>query len=193
MSSDLLAMVEAMNQGNLEVQLALQCAPVLTGIKTANLLIIEKSLAGSLSQVLEGEHLLYHLLYKMRDKLVYFIYNRKQLEEYIKIKPAAVLLGLLGHRHTVLEKILEEISKRYESYMTGKGSFPHELGLLLGYPPQDVIGFIDHQGQNFLYKGYWKVYDNPEQAKELFASYDKARERAVVTLYQGNSLKSILR
>ena len=46
-------------------------------------------------------------------------------------------------RLMLLDIILEE-----------KGAFPHEIGLLLGYPVEDVLGFIRHQGKNYLYTGY---------------------------------------
>ena len=38
--------------------------------------------------------------------------------------------------------------------MEEKGAFPHEIGLLLGYPVEDVLGFIRYQGKNYLYTGY---------------------------------------
>ncbi|MFW5631323.1 MAG: DUF3793 family protein [Acetivibrio ethanolgignens] len=192
MSRELLAIVETMNQKSLEVQLALQCAPVLTGIKTANLLIIDKNSAMNFPGVLVGEGLFYRLLYEVRDKLVYLIYDRNKLLAYMEKPEVFRVLQMLGYQREKLEEILEEISRRYESYMKNERSFPHELGLLLGYPVEDVIGFIVHQGQNFLYKGYWKVYENPEQAKQLFEAFDRATERAVITIYQGNSIKSIV-
>lgn len=192
MSKDMLAMIETMNQKSLEVQLALQCAPVLTGIKVANLLIIEKNTAQSLPELLGDEKFAYRLLYERKNKLVYLIYNRDKLLEYMEIKEVTVLLKFFGYKDNSLENILNEISCRYESYMSGCGDFPHELGLLLGYPVEDVLGFIHHQGQNFLYTGYWKVYGNLEQAKLLFEAFDKAQERAVITIYQGNSIKTIV-
>ena len=42
----------------------------------------------------------------------------------------------------MLSKILYGVSERYRAHMEGKGDFPHEIGLLLGYPPEDVTGFI---------------------------------------------------
>lgn len=192
MSRELLAIVETMNQKSLEVQLALQCAPVLTGIKTANLLIVEKSSAKSLSGVLEGERLFFRVLYEMGDKLVYLIYDKKKLLTYMKEPEVLRVFKLLGYQRVGLEEVLEEISRRYESYMKNERSFPHELGLLLGYPVEDVVGFMVHQGRNFLYKGYWKVYENPEQTRQLFEAFDRAKERAVITIYQGDSIKSIV-
>ena len=47
---------------------------------------------------------------------------------------------------------------RYRAYMNGSKIFPHEMGLLLGYPVEDVTGFMVHGGKNSLYSGYWKVY-----------------------------------
>ncbi len=32
--------------------------------------------------------------------------------------------------------------------------FPHEMGLLLGYPVEDVVGFMENNGKNYLYSGY---------------------------------------
>lgn len=38
------------------------------------------------------------------------------------------------------------------------GSFPHEIGLFLGYPPEDVEGFILQGPGLCKCTGYWKVY-----------------------------------
>jgi hypothetical protein len=53
--------------------------------------------------------------------------------------------------------------------------FPHEIGLFLGYPPEDVRGFIFNKGQNFICCRYWKVYHNAERAMEMFRKIDKAQ------------------
>ena len=46
-------------------------------------------------------------------------------------------------------------------------SFPHEIGLFLGYPSCDVRGFIQHQ--KCKYTGLWKVFESDErQAQKHF-------------------------
>ena len=50
------------------------------------------------------------------------------------------------------------------------------LILFLQYPLEDVTSFVENRGKNFLLSGYWKVYHNIEKAKEIFTSYDKAKE-----------------
>ena len=57
--------------------------------------------------------------------------------------------------------------------------FPHEIGLFLGYPPDDVEGFIHYGPKHSKCVGDWRVYGNEEQAKRLFAQY-----RACTLAYQ---------
>ena len=50
-------------------------------------------------------------------------------------------------------------------------SFPHEIGIVLGYPVDDVIEFENHEGQDCKYCGQWKSYSDPEHAKQCHCSY----------------------
>ena len=61
--------------------------------------------------------------------------------------------------------------------------FPHEVGLFLGYPPEDVKGFIDHRANDFKCAGLWKVYGDEEKARSLFEKYRKCTE-IYCTLWQ---------
>ena len=64
-------------------------------------------------------------------------------------------------------------------------SFPHEIGVFLGYPLADVEGFIRNAGQNCLLCGCWKVYSDPESARRTFANYDRCRDILCDKLQQG--------
>lgn len=54
--------------------------------------------------------------------------------------------------------------------------FPHEIGLFLSYPPEDVKGFINHRAGGFKCAGLWKVYGDEEKARSLFEKYKKCTE-----------------
>ena len=56
-----------------------------------------------------------------------------------------------------------------------KAVFPHEIGLFLGYPPEDVLKYYVKKGKDYLFSGYWKVYTNPEKAIKTFELYDECR------------------
>ena len=60
--------------------------------------------------------------------------------------------------------------------LRGSAEFPHEIGLFLSYPPEDVRGFIENRAQNFKRAGLWKVYGDVEQAQRLFARYRKCTD-----------------
>lgn len=47
---------------------------------------------------------------------------------------------------------------------------------ILGYPVDDVAGFIDHCGNNCKTCGQWKVYGDVEYAKNLFAKYKRCEK-----------------
>ena len=69
--------------------------------------------------------------------------------------------------------------------------FPHEMGLLLGYPVEDVEGFIENKGHNYLYSGYWKVYGHVEEKKALFNRYEEARKILIQLLASGRSVSEM--
>lgn len=56
------------------------------------------------------------------------------------------------------------------------GQFPHEVGLFLSYPPEDVQGFIDHRACDFKCAGLWKVYGDERRAQRLFSRFKHCTE-----------------
>ncbi len=51
--------------------------------------------------------------------------------------------------------------------------FPHEIGLFLSYPPEDVAGFIANHASLGKCTGTRKVYGDVQTAKITFARYEK--------------------
>ena len=102
------------------------------------------------------------------------------------------MMESMGYSLNNTERILRKVAYRYEAHMKLRAEFPHELGLLLGYPPQDVAGFILHKGKDFLYSGYWKVYGNLSESLRRFQAFDLAREQVVHMMSDGTSIRQIL-
>ena len=71
------------------------------------------------------------------------------------------------------------------------GEFPHEVGLFLSYPPEDVKGFIDHRANNFKCTGPWKVYGDKGKARSLFAKYKKCTEIYCALWQSGSKLEQL--
>jgi hypothetical protein len=83
-----------------------------------------------------------------------------------------------------LAACLSYLSSRFES----ETDFPHEIGFFLGYPAEDVIGFIRHRGAHCKLCGMWKVYSDVERAEALFAEYEKCRQALLEYISSGNSI-----
>jgi hypothetical protein len=89
--------------------------------------------------------------------------------------------------------VVDTFVRRMRAYQSGTAGFPHEVGLLLGYPLQDVEGFIVNGGANASACGLWKAYGDVTCARRRL---DRAREeerRASELYVNGWSLRQILR
>lgn len=83
-----------------------------------------------------------------------------------------------------LDALLDHLQTR----ICGSASFPHEIGFFLGYPQEDVLGFIRHRGRHCKHCGLWKVYGDVSHAKTLFEEYRQCRHQLVRHVMNGGSL-----
>ena len=104
----------------------------------------------------------FRILYPGRERLVILIYREAELTKYLEREEVRGFIYKCGYETSDMNKIFQAFVKRYMRYMELKQDFPHELGLLLGYPIEDVEGFIENHGKNFLHSGYWKVYKDAD-------------------------------
>ncbi len=77
------------------------------------------------------------------------------------------------------------------AHLTELEDFPHEIGIFLGYPLDDVIGFITNKGQNCKCTGCWKVYCNECEAAKTFARYKKCETVYMRLWEQGRSVMQL--
>ena len=66
-----------------------------------------------------------------------------------------------------------------------------EIGVFLGYPLADVIGFIENRGKNFTACGYWKVYTDPTTAQAEFDRYKKCERIYARCYYNGTPIRRL--
>ena len=170
-------MIRSMDGEDIQLQLAMQCAPLIAGLKMSNLLIIPRESLPALREILEGSDIAHALLLEKGKKATLLLYCRNQLQQYLARPQILDFLRGQGYDDCSLEWFLASIRIRYRNHMEKAGPFPHEMGIALGYPLEDVRGFIRHKGKNYLYSGYWKVYGDVEKARQLFQSYDRARKQ----------------
>ena len=159
-----------------EDYLVRNCAPTLAGIKTASLFTCpdesREALLSSLRQLnkrlnRKGLRLL-PLRFSEKKALIY-LYRPAKLRNDLSHATAQELLRCHGYSAGSCEQCVVHLAKKLRQ----QEEFPHEIGLFLGYPPEDVHGFIQLGPDCCKCSGCWKVYGDEEAAKKKFAQYKK--------------------
>ena len=171
------------------------CAPTLAGIKTANLFNEQYSDENVLLNEIQNFNLVFKdrglkmvpLTLKNNNALIY-VYRIKDLEQDFCNELSKELLTKYGYDSSDILKSIKKLSGRMSDYI----DFPHEIGLFLGYPPEDVKGFIDNKAQNYKFVGYWKVYGDEEKAINTFNKYHQCQKIFLDRLNMGYTLKELV-
>lgn len=164
----------------LAATIAFGAAPTLAGIKPATLLAFTsggRDLHGLWGRFKhEAAALLaleYFELVRAATRTLVLFYRRGALEKQLADPGIASFLTDLGYE-TGASPADTLLDLRGRSGST----FPHEIGVLLGIPVEDVRSFMEHGGKDCLCSGYWKVYHDPARAGRIFRAYDRARNAA---------------
>lgn len=176
----------------IEIKIALQCAPVIFGIKIANILIIPTTNSVQTQELFVHSDLKLEFLFDYLDKSYYLLYQEEGLETYLHNEKVQTSMLCIGLKFNSLKEMIHQIACEYENCLRYHQRFPHEIGFLLGYPPEDVLGFIQENGKNYLYCGYWKVYGDLTMALEMFEAYNKVKELLLEYLNNGGHLHNFL-
>lgn len=183
----------------LNCQAAFQCAPVLLGIKPSNLLIIDSGSLPEACRLLQDTSVRITVLFgswkrnSQGGKIVLFVYRPELVDPILRDQRAGEFLESLGYQEKRLDLMLGRLKERYAGCMEKRLPFPHELGVLLGYPLEDVKGFMKYKGENFLCSGYWKVYSNENEAKRTFRLYDAVRRDLSCLAGQGMAVSEAVK
>ncbi|MDO4293979.1 MAG: DUF3793 family protein [Eubacteriales bacterium] len=188
MSQKAFRLLLELDGAHLPVRLALQCAPLLAGIKVSNLLIIPLADWCNLCRMLKGSGICVRALYGSGEKITLLLYRREALEGWLNRREVGSLMALLGYESLELHSIFRKLEQKIGGHGRGEMPFPHELGLLLGYPAEDVLGFMGMGQGKCLYTGYWKVYAGLKEKLRLFAEYDRATDAALAMAHRGENV-----
>ncbi|MBR1741606.1 MAG: DUF3793 family protein [Lachnospiraceae bacterium] len=191
MSREVLSMIQKMDLNDLDLQMAMQCAPLFAGLKVSNLLIVDTENRSRVLQILKNSQIAHITLSEFEGRVTMLLYRNEELRGYFEDQRVKNLLQFLGYENTSFWQLLMKFRERFQFYQRESQDFPHEMGLFLGYPVEDVAGFIKNEGKKSLCTGYWKVYRNPKEKVTLFEQFEQARERMIQYIYGGGSICQI--
>ena len=174
-------------------QVIRHCAPTLARLKTANMFTCPFD---SREEMLQNVRLLNKRLQRKglcvlplryREGLgLIYVFRPAKLADDLNGQTARSLLSACGYRCQSTAQYLRCLMARLEA----DGEFPHEIGLFLGYPPEDVEGFM-RCPNGCKCCGCWKVYGDAEKARRTFARYRKCADVYMRLWAQGRSIERL--
>ena len=179
-----------------EAVLVRQCAPTLAGMKPGSIFCFNHSpLEVSRQKVCQWNKqlapfgLTVQILLERpgSSSVIVFVYRHDRLEQMLSDDAYQSFLAEAGYERTNLDGLLEQLSYRLRT----QPEFPHEIGVFLGYPLRDVIGFIENHGRNFTCCGFWKSYGDPAEMQVCFACYRRCIQTYVAMFEQGIPLERL--
>lgn len=173
-----------------------QCAPTLAGIKTGSLFScpcqdkkeMQREIASFNRQFSSKGLCLLPLKYEeSKGRVLLYMYRPNGLKEDLQNELAREVLEQEGYPWADAGRCVVRLIRK----LSEDEEFPHEIGLFLSYPPEDVKGFMDNHADNFKYSGIWKVYGDVDHAKNLFARFKKCTETYCRLWQQGQALSQL--
>lgn len=170
------------------------CSPTLAGIKTGNLFSCSYQSKAETEMAINRYNKIFMpkgvklipLKYG-KDRVLVYVFRPSRLAKDLSDEYASLLLKSQGYHSLDLGSCISRLMLRVNSL----SEFPHEIGLFLGYPPEDVHGFMLHKGNCCKLSGCWKVYGNEEKAVKEFAKYKKCSDIYYSKWKQGTSIRKL--
>lgn len=103
------------------------------------------------------------------------IYNSSKVQRAFSETPLWFFEKLGYRRDVAPSEFLEEVGKRWRR----EGRIPDEVGLALGYPVKDVLGYMGHLALPCTGSCGWRIYGNPEPSLWKSLEFKKGRDRAL--------------
>ncbi|MBM7624551.1 DUF3793 family protein [Sporohalobacter salinus] len=114
---------------------------------------------------------------KEKDRKKILFYHKSVLDEQLSNLEAINFLVELGYpKEYDLKTYLDFLVARLKEYNFGKRDFPHEIGIFLGYPLKDVLGFMGYSDLECTCKQEWKIYGDKDSSLLQKKRFDLARD-----------------
>ena len=178
----------------LDKSLVTHCAPTLASLKTGSLFTVlhlpEESLCQQIDHWnfrLKGKGVYLTVLRRGRNGTLLYVFRPQRLTADLARPGVAAFLRRYGYCDLTAQGAVERLRQRL-----GEGEeFPHEIGLFLGYPLEDVEGFMENRGKNCKCTGCWKVYGDEQAARLQFSRYEKCRTVYLRLFHAGRSVEEL--
>ena len=151
------------------------CSPTLAGLKPAGLfscpIFSQPEMPERIRELnaeLNKKGIVISVMSKRDGRALIYVYRQERLKAELERDEVKSFLKEYGYDGLSVQRSVARLKERL-----AEDDFPHEIGIFLGYPLGDVVGFIENRGLNCKCVGCWKVYCNEQEAVRTFERYKK--------------------
>lgn len=165
----------------------LNAAAVLFSDKTGELLTLSyrefELSAATVGSLLEGLAERWGFSYRLLDEndlsLKFVVYDRDRLQKVLDEAPYCVMGAKLNYSYPLrADGFINEVRERWQMH----GKVPHEIGVALGYPLDDVFGYMGLLPLPCKGVCGWQVYGCLRESQRRSCAFNDARCQALVFL-----------
>lgn len=115
----------------------------------------------------------YEIIYKENGEIKVLFMNKNVLSKIFDDKKCVNFLKFIGYPSNYdLNNYINFLIERLKD-----NNFPHEIGVFLGYPLKDVVGFMGYGNYELQKTKYWRVYGNTEISDEIYNRFLEDRKK----------------
>ena len=118
MCQEVFQIAMSMDLKSVEMQLALQCAPLITGARISNMLMIDGADESAMRVILRASGISHFRLAARNEKTAFLLFRRSLLEAYLNNSEALDILKKAGYedfekaKESVIQLLAEDIDMR---------------------------------------------------------------------------------
>lgn len=121
----------------------------------------------------------YIVIHKENKATKVLFINRDALSKKLSCKKCQNFLKYLGYPKDIdIDSCLNHLVEKLKG-----DDFPDEIGIFLGYPIKDVVGFMGYGNYTSYNTKYWRVYGDPKPSEDLYSKF----------LYHRSKMRNLLK
>lgn len=133
------------------------------------------------------------MLHRSGKRVYLLVWRPELMRRTLGETEARQILQERGYCGEQVGQLVSELRRRlvayYRSPRAGADAFPHEIGVFLGYPTEDVRGYLE--GRRVTCRGAWCAYGDAEVARKRFRALEDQERHCRMKFAQGASFAAL--
>ena len=172
MCQEVFQIAMSMDLKSVEMQLALQCAPLITGARISNMLMIDSADESAMRVILRASGISHFRLAARNEKTAFLLFRRSLLEAYLNNSEALDILKKAGYEDFSFGKIRSK--SRIEKFTVAQSSVYYTYGFYRRFNDNFHVGQSEYVLIEYI---FYSFFLHIQFRNELVATFQRSFER----------------